>query len=224
MLRSIKELQGYTIDASDGEIGKLHEFFFDDNRWEIRYMVVDTGNWLKGRRVLVAPQAFGPVDRGAQRLPVTLSRAQVEQSPPVEADKPLSRRLEDALLAYYEWHQPHKTGARERVDTDLRSTREVIGYHIQARNGEIGHLDDMIVEEKGWLIRYLIIDTRNWLPGKKVLLPPAWAEAIRWAERKVLIDLKRETIEHSPEFDPDQPLDRDYEVRFYDYYDRPKYW
>jgi hypothetical protein len=109
-------------------------------------------------------------------------------------------------------------------DPHLRSTREVIGYHIQARDGEIGHVDDLIVDDELWYLRYLVIDTRNWLPGRKVLVAPAWAEQVSWIERKVYIDLKRETIKNSPEFDPSMPVNREYEVQLYDYYGRPRYW
>jgi hypothetical protein len=109
-------------------------------------------------------------------------------------------------------------------DPHLRSTREVIGYHIQARDGEIGHVDDFIVDDENWIIRYLIVDTRNWLPGRKVLVAPAWVEEINWVERKIQIDLSRNTIKNSPEFDPRTPINREYENQLYDYYGRPYYW
>jgi hypothetical protein len=112
----------------------------------------------------------------------------------------------------------------QESDPHLRSTREVIGYHIQARDGEIGHVEDLIVEDEIWFIRYLVIDTRNWLPGRKVLVAPAWAEQVNWVERRVYLDLSRETVKNSPEFDPSMPVNREYEVRLYDYYGRPKYW
>jgi hypothetical protein len=112
----------------------------------------------------------------------------------------------------------------QESDPHLRSTREVIGYHIQARDGEIGHVEDLIVEDETWFIRYLVIDTRNWLPGRKVLVAPAWAEQISWIHRKVYLDLGRESIKNSPEFDPSIPVNREYEVQLYDFYGRPYYW
>ena len=97
-------------------------------------------------------------------------------------------------------------------DPHLRSTREVIGYHIQARDGETGHLEDLIVDDESWFIRYLVIDTRNWLPGRKVLVAPAWAEQVDWVARKIHLDLSRETIRNSPKYDPSMPVNREYEI------------
>jgi hypothetical protein len=249
MLRSTKELRGYTICATNGDIGKVHEFYFDDLIWIVRYLVVDTGNWLPGRKVLLWPGVLGQPDWEAHALPVGLTKERVESSPPISADEPVSRQMETDLYTYYGWPpywrgglSPLGVGAaaaaetlaravaeKERTedqesDPHLRSTREVIGYHIQARDGEIGHVEDLIVEDANWFIRYLVIDTRNWLPGRKVLVSPAWAEEVNWAERKVHVGLGREAIENSPEFDPSLPVNREYEVRLYDYYGRPKYW
>lgn len=112
----------------------------------------------------------------------------------------------------------------EEADPHLRSTREVIGYHIQANDGGIGHVDDFIAGGEDWVIRYMIVDTRNWLPGRKVLVAPTWVKRVDWAKRDVYVDLSRETIENSPEFDPSAPVNREYELRLYDYYGRPRYW
>jgi hypothetical protein len=249
MLRSAKELRGYTIRASDGDIGRIHEFYFDDLAWIIRYLVVDTGNWLPGRKVLLWPGALGQPDWETQALPVTLTRAQVEHSPDISMEEPVSRQMETDLHTYYGWTPYWRSGLpaygvgsaaaaemiarraeeeedreEQRRDPHLRSTREVTGYHIQARDGEIGHLEDWIVDDESWFIRYLVIDTRNWLPGRKVLVAPAWAEWVNWAERKVHVDLNKETIENSPEFDPSMPVNREYEAHLYDYYGRPHYW
>jgi uncharacterized protein YrrD len=249
MLRSEKEMRGYTIRATDGDIGKVHELYFDDLAWIVRYLVVDTGNWLPGRKVLLWPGVLGQPDWGTRSLPVGLTKEQVEHSPDISADAPVSRQMEIDLHTYYGWTPYWRSGlppmglgaaaaaemiARTETETEeggeqesdphLRSTREVTGYHIQARDGEIGHVDDLIVEDESWFIRYLVIDTRNWLPGRKVLVAPAWAEQVNWVERMVYLDLSRETVEKSPEFDPSMPVNREYEVRLYDYYGRPKYW
>jgi hypothetical protein len=116
--------------------------------------------------------------------------------------------------------------AAEEQDRDphLRSTKEVIGYHIQAVDGEIGHVEDLIVDDEEWFLRYLVVDTRNWLPGKAVLVAPGWAKRVDWVKRKVHVDLPQEAIRDSPEFDPSRPVNREYEVRLYDYYGRPHYW
>jgi hypothetical protein len=174
---------------------------------------------------------------------------QVEHSPHISTDEPVSRQIETDLHTYYGWTPYWRRGlppfglgaaaaaetlaraAKEKDEKDeqkgdphLRSTREVIGYHIQARDGEIGHVEDFVIDDEAWFIRYLVIDTRNWLPGRKVTLAPTWAEQVSWFERKVHVDLNRETVKNSPEFVPSMPVNREYEVRLYDYYGRPYYW
>jgi len=109
-------------------------------------------------------------------------------------------------------------------DTHLRSAREIMGYHIQATDGEIGHVDDFIVEDDGWRVRYVVVDTRNWLSGRQVLLSPDWVDAVDWNERKVHASLTKNGVKNSPEFDPNAPVNRQYEEMLHDYYGRPKYW
>lgn len=197
MLRSVRDLQRYAVRATDGEAGGVHALYFDDLEWAVRYVVVDLGTWLPGRRVLLSTHVLGHPDGERLVLPVQLTQSEVEKSP---------------------------TELEEGSDPHLRSSREIMGYRIQARDGEIGHVEDWIVEDEIWAIRYLIVDTGNWLPGKRVLVAPAWVETMNWADREVRIDLKRETIEGSPEFDPAEAINREYEGRLYDYYGRPKYW
>ena len=246
MLRNIKALRGYSIRARDGDIGKVHEFYFDDGSWTIRYLVVNTGSWLAGRRVLLSPVALGPPDQEARVVPVDLTREQVEHSPDIDADRPVSRQQEGRLHQYYGWtgywtlspmgtafFNPQQTmalaesgeeGAETEGDPHLRSTREVIGYHIQARDGEIGHVADFIAEDESWIIRYMVVDTRNWLPGRKVLIAPRWIDSMDWCKARVHVGLDCARIESSPEFDPSEPVARPYEERLHNYYDRPKYW
>lgn len=249
MLRSLKELSGYTILAKDGDIGNVHDFFFDDEIWAIRYIVVDTGTWLPGRKVLLIPSTVEQPEWETNALPVRLKKEQVKNSPEIDADKPVSRQAEIELHKHYNWVPywvvpPHGIAPRishkeeekkeekeekhvlesERVDPHLRSVKEVTGYHIQAADGEIGHVEEFIADDADWFIRYMVVDTRNWLPGKKVLVPPSWIDRVSWADSKVYVDLPRELIKNSPEFDPAAPVNRQYEERFYDYYGRPKYW
>lgn len=243
MLHRIAELKGYPLKARDGEIGRVKELLFDDQQWIVRYLVVDTGTWLTGHRVLISPYA---VTAGIQEaIPVNLTRKQVEDSPFPEADLPVSRQFEARYYAYYGWPMywqgPHVWGATavpvhgpidpvEPSDTDqegdphLRSSREVTDYHIQAQDGEIGHLEDLIIDDKNWSIRYLLVDTRNWWPGKKVLIPPSWASNISWQESKVFVDLDRRSIKEAPEYDSTQIVSRDYEEKLFRHYNRRGYW
>ena len=248
MLRSLKDLRGYTIRTTDGDIGEVHEVYFDDQTWIIRYLVVETGTWLVRHRVLLSPVALDQPDWEAQVLPVRVTRKQVAKSPHIDTDKPVSRQMEEELHTYYGWTPYWRTGLptfgvgalalaqliagteegqateEQSEDPHLRSSREVIGYHIQAADGEIGHVEGFIADDETWIIRYMVVDTRDWLPGKKVLVAPLWIEEVNWAEQKVHVNLLRETIRNCLDFDPSAPANREYEIRIYDYYGRPKYW
>jgi hypothetical protein len=243
MLQSAKSLYGYTIEAVDGDIGKVSEFLFDDQFWTVRYLVIKTGSWLMQRRVLIAPAALGQPAWETQRFPVALSREQIEQSPDIKTDQPVSRQQEVALHAHYGWPSywdmavpvgsapiPVPPPAMEVAEIDahgdphLRSTQAVMGYYIQARDGDIGHVEDFIVADDTWSIRYMVVDTRNWWPGKKVLISPWWITEVNWGTSRVRVHINRETIANSPPFDPATPVNRGYEERLYDYYGRPKYW
>jgi sporulation protein YlmC with PRC-barrel domain len=239
MLRSTKEVYGYDILATDGEIGVVDDFYFDDQYWTIRYLVVNTHKWLPGRRVLVSLLALGQPDWGVRTLPVTLTREQVEKSPDVDLERPVSRQHEIILNEYYGWATwwtamrsappPPAYVDKEVIrvaegDPHLRSTKEVAGYHIQATDGKVGHVEDFILYDRNWTIRYLVVNTGNWLLGRKVLMVPLWIEDVKWAESKIQVDLNQESIKNSPEYDPSAPVNRVYEERLYDYYGRPMYW
>ncbi|MDQ2667807.1 MAG: PRC-barrel domain-containing protein [Gemmatimonadota bacterium] len=245
MLIKAQTLKGYTLHSRDGEIGKVKEFYFDDRYWTVRYLVADTGNWLTGREVLISPYALAAVKNDEQYINVDLTRKQIEDSPSPDTDKPVSRQFEENYYGYYGW--PMYWGgaymwgaypyiARDRElwkaasqddetwDSRLRSTHDVSGHNIQATDGEIGHVDDFIIDDETWAIRYLVIDTKNWWPGRKVLVAPLWIKRVSWAESKVFVNLSREAIKQSPEYMGDSLLTRDYEAALHHHYDREGYW
>jgi hypothetical protein len=240
MLRSAKSLRDYHIRATDGNIGRIKDFLFNCREWIVRYAVVDTGEWLPGKTVLLIPDVLGLPSTEGQVLPVHLTREQVRHSPDTEAEKPVSRQYEVDLFEYYGWspywgagrggladhavRTEEKTGLAPAGDPNLRSMREVAGYSIRATDGGIGHVEDFIVEDENWLVRYIVVDTRNWLPGRRVIVAPEWVEGIDWRGRTVSLELSREEVRHSPPYDPNQPVNRHYEIHLYDYYGRPKYW
>ncbi len=247
MLRSVKEILNYVLQAEDGEIGRSKDFLFDDRFWAIRYMVADTRKWLPGRKVLVSPIALGYPDWIQKTFPVRLTKNQIKEAPGLAEDEPVSRQYEIKWMNYYDWPYYwsgiHPWGVTaypgmlydrnvseelisktDSGDPHLRSADEVMGYHIQATDDLMGHVEDFLVDDETWIIRYLVIDTRNWLPGKKVLMAPVWTETIDWVRRIVAVPMSREQVKESPEYDPSALVDREYEKRLYDYYDRPKYW
>ncbi|MFW6107363.1 MAG: PRC-barrel domain containing protein [bacterium] len=245
MLKGLGERIGHTVQATDGEVGKARDFYFDDCQWIVRYLVVDTGPWLLGRKVLIAPEALADPPWPGDSLPVQLSRREVEQSPPVSADLPVSRQHEAQLVEHFGWAAywgpigsgspgpivaPVRRAAEQeeapasKHDPALRSLNEVTGYGVEAPDGEVGDVEHLIADTASWQVRYLVVDTRGWLRGRKVVLAPGWMKRVDWHERRFYVDLGRQAIRGSPEYDPSQPLRRSYEARLHDHYGRPPYW
>jgi hypothetical protein len=245
MLCKAKTLRGFSLDSLDGKIGKVSEFYFDDRYWTIRYLVADTGNWLPGRQVLLSPYALGPMKKDEKNIAVHLTQKQIENSPSLDSDKPVSRQFEESYYGYYDWpvywdgssvwgmypyitrdSKEWKKAAKKGKawDPDLRSTQAVSGYHVQALDGEIGHVDDFIIDDETWTIRYLVIDTTNWWLGKKVLVSPQWVGSVSWSESKVFVNLPREAIKRAPEYTDWSILTREYEIDMHRFYSRQGYW
>ncbi|MCU7495442.1 MAG: PRC-barrel domain containing protein [Ignavibacteria bacterium] len=262
MLRSIKEVEKYRIIATDGEIGDAYDLYFDDVKWTIRYLIVETGGWLSKKQVLISPFAITKTDWQEKKLSLNLTQKQIENSPDVSTDEPVSRQNEIDLMKYYNWprywdwgeaglpytpgaasfmasgpilnegevnaqkkEETQPQGSEKKGDPHLRSSREIIGYKIQATDTEIGRVEDFILDDATWIIRYIVVDTGNWLTGsKKFLVAPHWIEKVQWAESKVHVALKSEDIKNSPPYDPSQTLNRDYEKLLYEHYGLPKYW
>jgi uncharacterized protein YrrD len=247
MLNQAKTLKGYKLNSLDGEIGKIKEFYFDDHYWTIRYLVADTGNWLMDRQVLISPHALGVVNKDAQNIAVNLTKKQIQGSPPLNSDKPVSRQFEESYYSYYAWpyywagpymwgdypypsmmhnseELPELTLRQKAWDPHLRSTHAVSGYHIQAKDGEIGHVEDFIIDGETWAIRYLIVNTQNWWEGKMVLVSPRWIKRVSWSESNVYVDLSRAAIKQSPEYKDGAPLSREYEDELHRHYNFQGYW
>jgi|HubBroStandDraft_1064217.scaffolds.fasta_scaffold00020_44 hypothetical protein len=252
MLQVISALDGYGIEATDGRIGTVSDFLFDDRTWQIRWLVVDTGGWLSGRKVLIQPSAIGRVDHLHQQLPLALTRAQIEESPDILADQPVSSQMEFDLYGHYGWDPAwggsYFGGNANAIalpmssapfigapalddaavlppagDPHLQSAEDVAGYHIQASDGAIGHIESFIIDDADWDIRYLIIDTRNWWPGEHVLVSPYAVQAIHWADRQIEIGATRAEVRDSPPWNPHDLIDQDYEKQLHSHYHWPGY-
>lgn len=259
MLRRTSNVIGTAIKAKDGSIGSIHNLLFEDDTWRIRWVVIDTGSWLSGRSVLLPPSQLTESRAPLVAYAVDLTKRQVEESPSIDTDKPVSRQMEGSLYGYYGWapywgpavpyggyvvplgpgaamtpptavHAPREVaGAKPQNDQragdpHLRSVNEVTGYYIEASDGSIGHVEDFIVDQDSWDVRYMMVDTKNWWPGKKVLVSPRWIESVSWHEREVTVSPSRQAVKDSPEFDPVRHLDRDYEHRLHTHYGFPPYW
>jgi uncharacterized protein YrrD len=245
MLLSTEILRDLELAATDGNVGTVEDVYFDDHRWVVRYLVVETGGWLSGRKVLISPHAVHDIDPARSVVRTELTRERVEKSPPIDADRPVSRQHEIEFAQYYGspayWSTPALLGAemgilpapleppvpssrQEQGDPHLRSCNEVTGYAVAARDGDIGHVEQLLFDSENWAIRYLVIDTGKWWPGRKVLISPRWVDWFDWSREKVLLTNSRTEVEASPEYDPAEPTGRAYEEALHGHYRKPTYW
>lgn len=243
MLVSVRHLDGFTVASSDGALGSVREVYFDDHLWVIRHLAVDTDGILFSKRVLISPHAITGADFGLRRLDAALTLEQVRNAPGLDTGQPLSREREDALHAHYGY--PHwRAGAalwgtvelpfggrapdvdetpaeqdRQRAAANLRSSADVLGYHVEACDGRIGHIEDFLFDARSWAIRLTVVNTRDWLPGRHVLVAPQWIESIRWDERRARLKVTRQQVESSPPFDPSRHVVPDEEaLRLHSHY------
>jgi hypothetical protein len=256
MLRHHSQYKGYAIHASDGAIGTVSDLLFNDTTWLVRWLVVDTGNWLTGRTVLLPPSALAPVNHISHQFSVRLTKQQLKDCPDIESDRPVSRQSEAMLYDHYSWAPYWGSGSylgmvgyggmvgpsalakpspelmqrereideahRKKDDPALRSAKEVSGYIVHASDGEIGHIADFLVEDDDWSIHYLVVDTKNWWPGKKVLISPLSVRNIVWDDRVVNLGANRQKVKDSPAYDPSMTIDPIYEKSQHDYYGHPQ--
>lgn len=263
MLHTLNDLENFTIHATDGDIGLVKDFYFDDKQWGIRYLVVETGSWFSSKKVLLSPISIKQINREDKTMTVSISRAQVKKSPDIDTQKPISRQYEVDYLGYYgypfywgnaglwgNYASPYMMAPgyvnpstqqdsglnapdmfadveamRYRdLDHHLRSSETVTGYHLQAKDGELGHLHGMLIDADTWAIRYLIINTSNWWLGHLVLIAPQWIKEVSWVTSKIYVDMTQQQIKDAPVFDPDIPFNRELEKNIHLHYGRHGYW
>ena len=244
MLWDASTINGYAVEASDGRLGTASDLLFEDVGWDVRWLVVDTGNWLPGRKVLLPLKALGQPDPALHGFPVKLTMQQVRNSPDVSTDQPVSRQIEASVYNYYGWSsywsdggsalsgvlspaslpasKPldlDRAGAQPNgVDPNLRSIAAIIGLHVDAADGEIGHVEDFLVDDADWNIRYIKVDTKNWWPGQSVLISPRSVRRIDWSDRLVHLNVNRKKVKGSPIYDPSITVDGAYDEKFLTYY------
>jgi uncharacterized protein YrrD len=261
MLRPFHTLQGATLAASDGDIGKIREFYFDDDQWIVRYLVIETGSWLAGRKVLITPRVLGEIDPQAVTVSVALSQEEVRRAPSIDTDKPVSREHEEQLHRHYDWNPywpaadvasgtmlipsalapapafapPPEFSQNLRPDAPpdppeargnphLRSSAELLnGYTMHAQDGEIGVVQDFIIDDSDWRLCYLVIHTGMLFLGKDVLLAPRWIEAISANHAEIFVKLPRASIKEAPEYNSSVPLSHAFEQRLHDHYHHKEY-
>lgn len=228
MLRSMRELFGYSVAATDGPIGKVDDFLFDEHTRDIRYLVVDTGGWLNRRPVLVAPVAFGHARWPARDFPVRITREQVRGSPPLVLDAPLPRQGEAELHAHYEW-VPYwlahghgvPTGHAAETTAPLCRARRLVDFHIAGTDDEAGHLVDFILDDADWTVRFLVAETEGWWAPRTLMVDMAAFRGVDPVAERVSLTLTARAVYESPPYDPSGIAGRDHEI-LYDYQGRPR--
>ena len=225
MLRSASKIIGYRLNGADGEVGRAVDFLFDDRTWVVRYLVVETGAWLEGRRVLISPLALRKGEWTSRRLVFDGTRQQVETAPILAWDTPVAREHEFELSRHYGWSigafgllsdsaeaPPPEVLPPTEAGPSLRSLKELLGQPLHAEDGAVGHVDDVILDDDSWTCRHLVVDTKNWLSGRKILVSTELSR-VNWSEHQVEVSLPAVTVESQPEYDPQAPV---YEPRVED--------
>jgi sporulation protein YlmC with PRC-barrel domain len=219
LLQNVKELYGLKLAAVDGEVGHVKDFYFDDQAWVVRYVVVDTGSWLTGRLVLLSPHAFPNLDQRAGALPVNLRKAQIQDSPSIGTHETVTRQFEEQYYRSYGWPVYWEGGqmwglsgyplaaipqspipavrkAHEpRADRHLQSTKEVAGHHLEATDGTVGRVTNFHLNPRSWAIEELVVETGHWRAGEQILVPAGKIERIDFMEKKVLVQLTRAELQ-----------------------------
>jgi hypothetical protein len=236
MLGSAKELIRYRARAVDGKVGKAHDLYFDDASWQIRFLLLNVGRWLLGERVLVPPERLGQPDTQSRTLPLLMTKSELGQCASSETAQPVSHQMQHKLSARYggtygqgggpmaSLHGVMSSEAVALAEADepaphhgpgLRSVQEVLGYQIEALDGPLGVAEDFLIDDDEWVIRYILVNTKTWKPGREVLIPPSWVQAIVWSESRIHVSVKREKIKtaqrfhstsHANTLRPKQPL------------------
>jgi len=246
MLRSTKKMRGLHVKAEDGFLGTVSEVLFDGDSWDVRYLVVDVGDFFLHKKVLIAPDSL--LEPTKNEFPVTLSRMQINESPLIDTDKPVSLREVERIHQYYGWvpywhawdgledleqnpmpeetkkifYEEDETVVEGDRRSNLRSTKAISGYQLQATDEEVGHVVDFILDTKQWKITYAAISLKNWAPAKKVLIGTDWITRISWHTQHLYCSHNIESIRHAPEYDPATPVNKEFEEVLYDYYGNPK--
>jgi len=251
MLRKVSDIKGCRLRATNGVIGRGKELYFSDEHWTVEYLVANTGNWMHGWDVLIPTLAVRSICNAQKRLiDVNLTKSQIESSPSVQENPPVSLRFHIQHHRHLEWPYDWQKPAwfRNFSPPDNRylsdsaqsapalhqpadvpgwqSTHEVAGYSVEARNGKAGVVKDFIFDDANWTVNYIVVKTRGWWTSNQVLVPTDKVASVVWSSASVTVELDCATIRNAPQFDLSTPISRDYEakVRYYYFGDTRQEW
>ena len=222
MLLHYNWLSSYTVIGNDGEIGKVEDVYFDEEMWTVRYIVVKTGATFLSEKLFVSPVSIDKFDHTNELIRIGITKDEAQKAPD-PGDEPVSRKYEKDFSLYYRIN-PYWIGsgawgsantAREMaqqevqiLESDLEEdeshvhqAKHVTRYELAVTDGSFGKIDDLLIDESSFKIKYFVADMRKWLPGgKKVLISPQWIEEIEWAAARIRINVTRDQLESAPEY------------------------
>jgi hypothetical protein len=244
MIHGIRTMHGFKIHATDAELGHVEDWYFDDEKWVVRYLVVKTGFWFLGKEVLISPHSVTGIDRQKREILVNLTKQQVEQSPDIDTHQTISRRKESEFHLYYNvpaywgglglWgHEMVPDGrAPSEEDPDacggedehLRSVKEVTGYRLHAVDGDLGQVTDFILDDTTWALRYLLANLSHKPGMRRLVITPKLIDHVVWARAHVAVNASKEQLLAAPAIDSDEPITREFEQRLFAHYTTHPYW
>jgi uncharacterized protein YrrD len=233
MLIAGQVVYGSAVEGSDAALGSVQDLYYDGESWQVKHVVVDIGGWLENHRVLLLPSMIQHRDWVERRLGSPLTRRQLQDALPADPQPSLPASKDPIpsvdFAAADTWRQFPVCESDLEKEVNLHSSRRTVGFRVEAYDGEVGTVKDVIVDDQSWnqdvwMLRYLVVDARTWLADRFVLISPAWADSLFWDTNKIRVSTSRETIRHSPHYDPLVAISRTYEEMLYDYYGMPKYW
>lgn len=222
-------LKKYSIYATDGEMGKVHDLYFDDERWGLRYAVVDSRKWLPGRRVLLSPATFDSINDEEGFVKANEDKETIRNSPKVPEGQPITKEVEKSLTGYYGWSrywtdslvggiQPrpyndlrNEALAKDQMqqelnlnndkDHDLRSAGETMDYKVHADNGKLGHAADLVFDDHYWKMRYLVVQGEG-LPNEDqyYLIDLQDVESVDWFDGDIYVKGSLESIKNKKSY------------------------
>jgi hypothetical protein len=251
MLTSLAALDDYAVVGPDAgaHLGRIRDTYFEDRRWSIRHLVVETGHWPGHHRVLVSPWSVRGLDPERRVLQTDLTGQELAESPDADSDKPVSRQHAIDLARYYGFYgfPYHWLGTapvseqwmaagggevavvtlaprlRRAGDRHLRSARAVLGYCVHAHEDDVGHVSDFLFGDAAWAIRHVSVVLRRGLSRRRVLVPVGFVSRVDWDAGAVSVALPASVLRNAPEYDPARPFGPDLEARLARYYGPPPF-
>lgn len=243
------DLQNYDVKGGTEHIGKLHDLYLDDETWQIKWFVIETGNWFSSNKILLDSQKITSLSPHDATLHVALTQQEVENAPSASEHPPVSDQHRNEFSYVAASHNtllfPGYAGlmmpttlierpdrpseaekdldamAREQADRHLRSASEIEGYTIHASNGKLGPLSDLVIDTSEWTVELLALDTSKWMPGRTVVISPLSIDRISWESRELMVKMDKATIEASPELHSLKAIETSYVSRLNEYYRFP---